>query len=65
MIKHNFIFSRLEQEKICIGDNIDFFKNSTERPLLDIGYSYSENWELLLIPWGEKLCWLLFVIVKV
>lgn len=43
MIKHNFIFSRLEQEKICIGDNIDFFKNSTERPLLDIGYSYSEN----------------------
>ena len=44
MIKHNFIFSRLEQEKICIGDNIDFFlKISTERPLLDIGYSYSEN----------------------
>lgn len=44
MIKNNFIFSRLEPEKICIGDNIDFVKkNSTERPLLGIGYSYSEN----------------------
>lgn len=55
MIKNNFIFSRLEPEKICIGDNIDFFFNSTERLLLDIGYSYSENRELLLIRWGGKV----------
>lgn len=32
-----------------------FFLNSTERPLLDIGYSYSENRELLLIRWGGKV----------
>lgn len=56
MIKTNFIFSRLEPEKICIGDNIDLKKKkSTERLLLDIGYSYSENWELLLIPCGVEV----------
>lgn len=42
--KNNFIFSRLEPEKICIGDNIDFFfKHSTERLLLDLGYSYMKT----------------------
>lgn len=37
--KKKITFSRLEIEKICIGNNIDLKKKSAERLLLDINYS--------------------------